>query len=163
MANVLVGQRLSRLRVSDVYQRANQWCVASRVGPAGLENVVGESMKAGTGSACAPSGGGRQPPRGADRPYGAIGDVGRGGAKRHFQQRIGPCVEVQTKHRLSQHLQRQSTALVIEVEFRAVAPRMRKLVGALGHVLGELRHVLLGEQWLQCASAGQPRVVFQVE
>ena len=77
--------------------------------------------------------------------YSAIGDVGRGGAKRYSQQRIGLRAEVQTKHRLSQYLQRQLAALVIEVDFRAVAPRMRKLVGAVGHVLGELRHVLLSE------------------
>ena len=82
VANILIGQRLSRLRVSDVDQRANKRCVASRVGPAALENVVGESMKGGTGGACAPPGGGRQPPRGPNRPYGAIGDVHPGGAKR---------------------------------------------------------------------------------
>jgi hypothetical protein len=119
-------------------------------------------MKGGTGSACAPPGGGRQPPRGADRPSGAVGDVHRGGAKR-LSHRIGPRVEVQAQHRSSQHPQRQSAALLIEVKFRAVTPRTPKLVGALGHMPGELRHVLLGEHRLQCPSPGQPRFVFEVE
>ncbi len=54
-------------------------------------------------------------------------------------------------------------ALVIEIEFRTVTPPARKVISALRHVAGELIDVVLSEQWLQCSSAGQPRVVFEVQ
>ena len=157
VANVSVGQLLSGVGVSDVDQRANQCRVAGRVGAAGRENVVGETMKGRTRSTCASAGGSRQPPRGAQRPHGAIGDVHRGGEER-LDQRIWCARRGPRPARTETRPAASVGGTLRSRSISAPSPHSREIASALvRHVPGELRHVLPGEHGLQGPSARQPR------
>ena len=92
-----VGQRLSRLGIGRGDQSMNQRGVHCRIGPAGVENLCGESMQGGAGREGSPARGGRQPMWSAHWPVGAISAVLQGSPQRR-PHRLGALVEVQAQH-----------------------------------------------------------------
>ena len=99
---------------------------------------------------------------GANRAQRAVLAIHQRSAQRRPHD-VGPLVEVQAEHGAAQCPEGQRVTGVIEVDVGAVGPAAGNPRRGLGHVSGELRDVVFGEDRLQCPPAGQPRVVGQVE
>ena len=71
--------------------------------------------------------------------------------------------EVQPEHRPADHLEGEPPAFAVQIDLRPADPFAGQRVGRARHVAGVLGDVLLGEQGLQSAPSGEPRLVRHVE
>lgn len=162
VADVLVGQRPSGLRVGGGDQSLHQWRIPPRIGTAGHQDLGGHlPHRRHRGTGPGPRGR-RQPPGRANRPQRTVGRVRRRDVH-VVDDDARTLVEVDSQHRAAQRLHGHLAAFGIEVDLPAVTPAVHRGLSSARHVTTEGPHVLLGEHGLQRPLPRPPLLVGQHE
>ena len=161
VADLLVGQRATRLRIDRLDQSPHQRRFPVRVRAHCVQDLGGQPLQHVVGAARVALPLGRQPSRRVDRPRRAVGHPCQ-----RSTQRPADLVGALSRSRPSTErpsAQRQLAALAVQIHECAFAPTIYHPLRGRGHVSRIARHMLLGEHRLQGASARQPSLVRKIE